>query len=84
MVRETTLNLRTDHVIDCGASNTDLYQRCFSGVGQSVMNGIRCPWTGDLILMYRLSYRRGRNELRYYDSVSGKRGLSGSDHIGSE
>ena len=84
MVSETTLNLHTDHVIDCGASNTDLYQRCFSGVGQSVVNGIRCSWIGDLILIHRLSYWRGRNELRHYDSVSGKRGFSGSDHIGSE
>ncbi|KAK8832610.1 hypothetical protein WA577_004869, partial [Blastocystis sp. JDR] len=36
-----------DHVIDCGASNTDLYQRCFSGVGQSVVNGIRCYLIGE-------------------------------------
>ena len=84
MVSEPTLNLLEDHVVDCGASNTDLFQRCFSGVGQSVVNGIRCLWNGGAILTNRLSHRGGRNELRHYDSFSGKRGFSRSDHAGGE
>ena len=42
MVSKATLNLSKDHVVDCGSSTTDLFQRCFSEVGQSVVNGIRC------------------------------------------